>query len=287
MKYVLKTTYPCLVKAKNEECELDENDMLEIEDEDTLLIYPEDASSLPFYINLNCPKESQFLSIFPQDNHTLLLLEQLQRLKIVHKQNLSFAGKNCEVAVCGQKIWFDFNNTRVEYFCPHPCKEYNIFKLKDFACIQFEEDLYSFSTKHNKLTHFCGNAEINGDFLTLTKSFNDSAGRQRNAKYKFEEDITVEEENFTHNASTGKSQLVPYQLMESVKAKDYEFALSLLSENLKSQIDSAQIREFFGNFSSFLPLSTTEFITISGKNKNYVKFSLRENLIDDITVDAL
>ena len=287
MKYILKTTYPCLVKTQDDQCELEENDMLEIEDESLVFIYPENPAQIPFYINMNSPKESVALSVIARKNDTLLILESAQKMAISHKEMLIVDGKKCEVCVRGQKISFESEEKKVEYFCPHPCGEHKILKIGNFACVQFNEHLYAFSPKKNRLTHFDGQAEIDGATLLLTKHFHDSEERERHAKYVFKEDIVMEEESFSRNENRINKDLAPYKLMESVKAKDFEFAHSLLSEKLKTEINSAQIREFFGNFSSFLPLSTTEFITISGAQKNYVKFNLHENLIDDITVDAL
>lgn len=75
--------------------------------------------------------------------------------------------------------------------------------------------------------------------------------------------------------------------MESVKIKDYQFLMQNLSENLKNSLKNVKIDDFFENFNDFLPLSTTEFITISNKTKNYVSFSLHNNLVDDISIDRL
>ena len=60
-----------------------------------------------------------------------------------------------------------------------------------------------------------------------------------------------------------------------------------LSENLKNSLKNVKFDDFFENFNDFLPLSTTEFITISNKTKNYVSFSLNNNLVDDISIDRL
>lgn len=287
MKYILKTTYPCLIKTKNDECELNENDLLEIENEDRLFVYPENPEQIPFYVNLKSPKETAFLSILNHHGQTLLFLEDVQNLQVSQKETLNMSGKKCEVSVHGQQISFESENRRVEYLCSHPCELQKIFKLKDYACIQFDADLYAYSIKKNKLSHFSGEISVDGEMLTLTKNFNDSENRKRQAKYKFEDDIIMQEENFIHSSNSERNELVPYKLMESVKAKDFEHALTFLTENLKNQIDSTQIRDFFGNFSMFLPLSTTEFITISGKQKKYVKFNMQGGLIDDITVDTL
>lgn len=81
--------------------------------------------------------------------------------------------------------------------------------------------------------------------------------------------------------------MVPYWFMESVLAKDYEYATQFLSEKLSQTIGKSEFAEFFGNFSTFLPLSRLDFITICGKEKNFVRFSLSGNKVDDISIDKL
>ena len=50
MKKILKTSYPCLIKTDTDSCELEENDVLEIENEQFLFVYPQNGS-IPFYID--------------------------------------------------------------------------------------------------------------------------------------------------------------------------------------------------------------------------------------------
>ena len=75
--------------------------------------------------------------------------------------------------------------------------------------------------------------------------------------------------------------------MESVKVKDFDYAFNCLADDLKEKLDQAQIEDFFGNFSQFLPLSTTEFITVSKDEKNYIKIDLENNKVKDISIDKL
>ncbi len=291
MKYLLKTTYPCLVRTRSEECELDQNETLEIIDEDVLFVYPEEPGRIPFYINLKAPKESDFLSIINHEGQTFLFLENFHNFQVCHKETLYINGKKCAVSIHGRQISFEDDEKRVDYICPHSCKNYKIFKIKDFACIEFDDDLYAYSIKQNKLSHFSGKMDVAGEVLTLTKQFFDSENRERRASYKFEDDITLQNESYVHNSSNPHdklhNELVPYKFMESIRAKDFEFAYSFLSENLKNQIDDAQMREFFGNFSNFLPLSTTEFVTINDKQKKFVKFNMSGNFVNDIIVELL
>lgn len=284
---ILKSTYPCLIKTSSDMCELDENDTLEIVDENFLFVYPQNPSFLPFYINLNCPTESERLSVLKRDLNTILLLESPLALSVCQSQELAFGNKKCEVSYDGHTLGFKCNSKNLGYRVNLPQEQFKTFKIKNFACAQFENDIYIFNVNSFKLSHINGNITISGDQILVERQFDDSCKRQKNSKYNLKEDIVLEEENFMHNTSDVSPELAPYKLMESMKAKDVDFALSLLSEKLKGQISKEQISQFFGNFSTFLPLSTTEFITISDKQKNYVKFNLTGGKIDDIVVDNL
>ncbi len=288
MKFFLKTEYPCLVKTETDQCELDENDVLEIVDENFLFVYPENSRQIPFLINLNFLQENDFFSVIRRDENTIILLEKFQTFRVTHKEMLNFGGKRCEVSVSNKTISFENDNKKIECLCPKHDDDFKIFKIKDFACVQFEEDLFAYSMKNDQLSHFCGDLEIDGDVVFLKKQFHDSLNREREAKYDFGDVIKMESEDFKRKSTSVRhADLAPYQLLESVKAKDFDFASSFLSDKLKSQIDSNQIHEFFGNFSSFLPLSPTEFITISQNGKNFVSFNMRGDKIDDISVDNL
>jgi len=288
MKIILKTSYPCLIKSQTQNCELNENDNLMIENESELIVYPLNNHQIPFIINLKILKENEFYSVFSHNEKTIILLEETPKLCVTHKEKLVIDGKNCFVNVSKKNFSFETETQKIEYRCPSSYKNFNVFKIKHFACIQFDDEhLFIYSLNNNKLSYVNGEISLKDENLSVIKNFNDSENRERKTLYKFEEDVTVEKEEFIRNSNIAIKELSPYKLLESIKAKDYEFALDCLSESLKAKINKEQIKDFFGSIQTFLPLSTTEFITIAGNKKNYVKFNLSENKIDDITVDSL
>ena len=76
MKYILKTTYPCIVKTATSSVELDVNDSLEIEDERNVFIYPQNCYQIPFCINLIQKQDSNLFS-FVKINKVWLKRESL------------------------------------------------------------------------------------------------------------------------------------------------------------------------------------------------------------------
>lgn len=288
-KYLIKTSYPCLIKTKNDMTEIDENDLLELQDEEIIFVYPANNIFIPFYINLTCPKENERFSLIKRDDKNIIYIENFSSIKLSQKESLNFSGKTCDITISGNNICFETDSKKVLYTCPHDCKNYKIFKIKKFACIQFENNLYAYSIEKNKLTHFSGDVlDVDQNNISIEKKFHDSLNREKNAVYQINEDIKVEKEAFMHDSiNSNETKLVPFRLLESIKAKDYENSLEFLSEKLKTEIDTNQIKDFFGEISSFLPINTNEFITMSNFNKNYVKFVLVNGKIDDILIDNL
>ena len=82
-------------------------------------------------------------------------------------------------------------------------------------------------------------------------------------------------------------ELNPYKFIESIKAKDFQFAVDLLSLQMKDKIDETKLQSFFGTVSAFLPLSECEFIVFSNGNKRFVKFDMLNDKINDIVIDEL
>lgn len=286
-KLLLKTTYPCLVKTDHMSCELDKNDTLEIEDEEFLFVYPQNGN-IPFYIDIKAERENQFVSIIKHNGSTIFLLEQTSRVQIEQKEEFNFSGKTCKVFIGESRINFETANKKLTYSWNNKCNNYQTFKHKNYVCLQFEKDFFAYNVDKNKLSHFSGDqlAFENG-VLTITKNFHDSMNREKHSVYNLNNETLLDEENFVSDRISSHEELLPFKVMESIQAKDYAFALSCLSEELKSQLDDTSLNDFFGNISSFLPLGTNDFLTLSPKGKNYVKFDISKDKIVDISIDAL
>lgn len=287
MKTLVKTSYPCLIKTDNDTCELEENDTLEIEGEVFLFVYPQNGN-IPFYIDTKSDIENRFVSIIKHDDKKIFLLEKSENFAVEKIQHLNFFNKTCEIRVGNNWVSFENDNQKIKCFCSHVCKNFETFKHKNFACLKFDKDFYAFSTSKNKLYHFLGDSISfeNGE-LVITKKFHDSNNREKSAKYKLDDELILDNQSFINSDTKSPKELLAFKTMESIKANDYAFALNNLSDRLKNQIDASQLELFFGKISSFLPLSPTEFITISNTRKNYVKFSLFNDKIDDISIDNL
>ena len=288
MKYLLKTTYPCLVKTMDNFCEMERNDTLKIENEKVVFIYPQDDYSLPFAINLSSPKENRFFSILNCKGEKLLILEEQDKSTNLQKETLYFFGKPCTIEVSNKKVIFENDKKQSEFLHKSNLKGAKIFKLNNFACLQSEHEFFAFHAADGKLSYFYGDEiKLDNNTLQVTKRLNDSESREKVSTFLLDDKIETKSQSFHHNGKQTIKELVPFKLMESVKVKDFDYAFNCLADDLKEKLDQAQIEDFFGNFSQFLPLSTTEFITVSKDEKNYIKIDLENNKVKDISIDKL
>ena len=290
MKYILKSPYPCLVKTADAQSELDKNDSLEIEDEKFVFIYPQDARKEAFCINLSSPKDCEKYSFFSRDGMKYIVLENTPNFQVQNKEKLNFSGKIVEISVGDNEICFETSSKKIVCHCESANRDFSCFKIQNFACVQFENELFLFSVKEQKVFHFSGEIEIDGNQISVTKKFFDSENREKKSVFVIKDEIELENEEFVstpHKKETSDGNLFPFKFMESISAKDYACAMNFLSDKLRSQIEVSQLGVFFDNFTAFLPVSTTEFITINGKNKKFVQFSMDGEKVNDISVDDL
>ncbi|MDE6583573.1 MAG: hypothetical protein K2K31_02885 [Clostridia bacterium] len=235
------------------------------------------------------PKESARFSILTQQETPIIFLESAKNIFVEQRETLNFSGKTCVVSVSDTKVSFETANKKVTFNHSGNWKTFHVLKIKDFACVQAPNEMFVYSIKKDKLTHIVGDElSLEKDVLTITKKEHDSQSREKTLKIKFDENLTIENQSFVFTEDKSKEEdLTAYKFLESVKVKDFSYALKFLSDELKTKIDENQLGKFFGNISQFLPLSTDEFIVITNGEKSYVKFSINHGKVDDISIDVL
>ena len=286
MRTFLKSTYPCLVKAQNDEFELEKNDTIEIVDEKIIYIYPQNKS-IPFYINTQNLCDCEKYSVFVHDNEQFVFLESEPNFSLEIKEKLNFPGKICEISLKNRILSFETTNKKISTSVSKNCTNFEVQKIKNFACALFENDLYAFSMKEEKLYHFSGEIEISGNQISVTRKFFDSVEREKKSTFRLDDGIELENEEFLSVDGEFAEDLLPYKVLESVKAKDFQFVINSFCDKLKENIDAAQIKTFFGNLKEFLPLSTNEFILLSDGEKKFATFSTKNHKIEDVSVDKI
>lgn len=290
MKYLLKTPYPCLVKTQTETAELDVNDTLECEDEQILFVYPITPDQMPFCVNLSLKMDSPFYSFLNHNGQNILYLEKKKKFDVFQKADYNFSGKNCKILVSENEISFETDHQLLKCHYAYGKKKPQLFKVKNFACVQFQHDFFAYLVPADKLSHFSGD-EISFDknILTVTKKYHDSKCREKVSQYEISDEIKIKKEEVisTNKQDLFDKNLVSYKFLECVKANDFPQIKTYLAPNLSDKIGEEQIRSFFGYISDFLPLSANEFIAISSTSKKYVSFELINGKINDISIDEL
>ena len=284
-KIKLKTNYPCLVKTDKESFEIDENDVLEIENEERIFIYPTlfSRKNIPFYINLKSLKSCHRYFVHEFDEFSLVVLTYNEELKILYKEN--FPTLACNVVVSQSAVKFEKEDISVEYTLPHNFFNYHIFRLDNYACVEFDdENLYLFNTKTNVLSHFSGNMDLDKNVLTVKKNLHDLENRVKKSTFKLEEDkIKLESLTFSHDENKFSEDMTAYRFLEAVKIKDFDFAINLLEKKTSSE----NLETLFGNVKNYLPLSTNEFVVLGENERKFVRFFEKCGKIVDISVDKL
>lgn len=284
-KIKLKTNYPCLVKTDKESFEIDENDVLEIENEERIFIYPTlfSRKNIPFYINLKSLKSCYRYFVHEFDEFSLVVLTYNEELKILYKEN--FPTLACNVVVSQSAVKFEKEDISVEYTLPHNFFNYHIFRLDNYACVEFDdENLYLFNTKNNVLSHFSGNMDLDKNVLTVKKNLHDLENRVKKSTFKLEEDkIKLESLDFSHDENKFSEDMTAYRFLEAVKIKDFDFAINLLEKKTSSE----NLETLFGNVKNYLPLSTNEFVILGENDRKFVRFFEKCGKIVDISVDKL
>jgi len=287
MKYTIKTPYPCVIKTKDDFVWLEPNDNLDCENEDFLYVYPQNHTILPFLVDLAHKQDCEFYSFLNHSGQNLVVFEDSSLICLEQKEMLNFAGKNCVIYIGKHHIYFESESKRISCRSCHISKDYQVFKLKNFACVLFQNDFYAFNIKQEKLFHFSGESlSFENDVLSVTKKIHDLNNREKTFQVKFGDGISIEN-SVCSSDKTKFGDLVCLNFLESIKAEDFASATNLLSDNLKEKIGAEQLEVFFGKITNILPLNTKEFLLVCKNSKNYVCFSVENGKIFDISLDNL
>lgn len=290
MKYYLVSPYPCLIKTTSQSFELCEGEQLEIENEPFVFVYPQENFLLPFYVNIENERDSQFVSFIKRDNLSYIVLEKQSHLSTTFKETLNFENKVCHIEINSSKISFDTEKKRYDVFHNHNITNYKIYKIKHCAFVQFEKCTYIFSIKTEKLTSIQNaKVEINNDLVLIEKELCDSSKRIKKIEYEIEENgMKLKKQEFSYNENSRPyKNFVSYKFMEAVKAKDFSRACNMLSKTLVESIDEEKLKVFFGDISCFIFLEINQFLIFSLNTKSFATFSVKNDTIEDISLDSL
>ncbi len=286
MKMIIYTSFPCTVLAGKEKENLDINEHLILESDDSpILIYPNNKKNSFFEIDLN--NQSPLYRVIKKEDKILIFLLDgiLIENKICH--NFNYDGIKSSIEVGNQSAIF--SNEKNKKVLKFSSKIENI-KIGSFKLINYlsffnetQEVLIAYNPKKNTLRTFSADKiKIVKDGFSLSKKcFNYDS---------IEENYFVDEEGLKIKSKSFKmteNQVFPDEIttskfMSAIKCEDWEGGLSFLDKNLSRKLNAFALKKYMGEISYFYMLDPYSCFAISnGKNKLY-EFVVNDNKITDI-----
>jgi hypothetical protein len=289
MKYLLVAPYPCLIKSKTESVELDQNDTLECENEELLYVYPLTQSLSPFCVNLSAKADTEHYSFLKHGEKNIVFLEKVPKFDVFAKEELIFPNKRCKIYVGENEIKFETDKKIIRCHRFSRKSSPKIVKIKNFACVAFDDEFFAYAVSTDKLSHFqADEISLKNNVLTLTKKYRDSQCREKFLQYEILDEIKLKNEQIISNETKLIDRsLAPFKFLECVKAGDYANFKKFFSASLSEKLNEEKIKSFFGQAHDFLPLSPNEFLAVSSASKSYVSFDVEDGVIADISIDSL
>ena len=284
MQIIIYSPYDCLVKQDQEEKVLDHNEHLILPLSDKPIeIYPINKNSqYSFLINLD-EKTSSFYSIIEKDGDILVFLMD----GIIANNIDIFSFKNrSSVEVEKNKITFSTDKHKKVLFLPFSPQKVECGNFDYINYARFKDGkksyLIAYNTRTNKSKLFQGDdIKVNENGFVVTNMKN-TFYNQTTMEYIFDEGIKIKSKVFSKNTNIPQ-ELVTFNFVTCLKLKDYQNALSLLSESLQNTVNEESLKKYFGEITYFYMIDqTTCFALSNGKNKLF-RFNIEQNKISEIS----
>lgn len=288
MKTIIYSPYDCVVKYKNNQQELSQNEHLVFEEaEDIISIYPVGKNSrYSFEIDLKDDIQSNFYSKIKKEDRLLIFLidglisENIDIFSFTHKDIDSF------VEISKNQLTFRTNHHKKVITLSNPISNIQCGNFEHIDYIYFidkkKEYIIAYNTLSNKAKLLQGEKiEIKDNGFTITNE-NNNFYKKIVEDYiidceglKVKSKVFVKKENISSN-------LLIFNFMNAIKIKDYDNAYSFLSDKLKRDISKDTIRNYFGDVSYFYIIDSHTVFAISNGNNIVYDFSILDSKINEI-----
>jgi hypothetical protein len=310
IKLFINSLFPCVINIDDKNLEIDEEVSLIIDTNNSfdILTYPIIENNFEYLIpysskfyfkngKINCDNPYTYILKLSDNTYQIIFkpykIVKEQSTNILLSKNFNFDKKkvDCELLFDGEyklKI-----NKEIEIIIPYIINEYNIEKLNNnvflYAKTKNNQNyLLFYDILKNKvaLEIICDTFEIK-DNLTILIKYNDHLKQGQIKKYDLDNLNQFDEYTVYLNGSPKNAyslQTIPYVFLEGIKAKNYDYASSLLSENLSKKMDNQKLNSFFKDFKVITtPKISTPPLTVACLVENesphivYYTFSLDKN----------
>ena len=283
---VIYSPYECLIKTKNEELILDQNESALLDNCEEIDVYPTGKTKrYAFKIDL-ADKDNQFYSVIERQGKLLVfLIDGLisQNTDIFH---FSYNNIDSEIALSGSSITFSTKNHRKQILLnSKPVKvQSGNFKHIDYIILDFpsSSQLICYNIKNNSARQFAGDkiTTVENGFKILS-----SGGIYDHVEEELfvdKDGLKSKNKTFSPSNQIYPAKLVPYQFICAVKNGDSQTIKGLLSDSLASKLSPEQVLQYFGKISYFYMLDYKTCFAISNNENVIYEFYLNGDKIDDI-----
>lgn len=280
------TSFPCTIVSGKEKEELDINEHLNIENDETpIFIYPKNGNISPFKIDTE--NQSPNYRVIKKDDKILVFL--LDGILVENKtcHNFNYNGVKSSIEVGSQSILFSGVKNKKLIHLSSKIDDIKIGSFNFIDYISFSSDdknvIIAYNPKKNSIKTFTADKiEIEKDGFSLyKKSFNYEEIKE---EYFVDKDgLKVKNKSFKMiETQSFPSEMIVCKFMNAVKCEDWDGGLSFLDKALSRKLNSSSLKQYMGDISYFYMLDTCLCFAISnGKNKIY-EFMVKDNKISDI-----
>ncbi len=283
---IIYTPYNCLLKCGEQELELDENEHAIIEDNvNKINVYPTGKTKkYSFVIDLS-EKNNKFYSIVEKDNKILIFLLDGLLSENVDIFHIKYSNMKCDIEISQDSISFNSDTHKKHLLLnkkPLSLKYGNFYHIC-YILLSFDDcqTLLAYNMKNNTVKQFKGENIVltdNGFKIQAEKSFTFE---------KFEQEYYVDQEGLKNKTKTfllsnTPEELVVYQFMQIIKNQDIEHIESFLSENLKRQVTTDKILNYFGKINYFYMFDNKSCFARSDEKDVLYEFIIKNGKIDEI-----
>jgi len=283
-KLEIQTEYPCLVSTENEQTFLSPVDILEVE-ASQLLVYPvESKNILPFKIDFEKPKGKNYY-LLERDNKTFCFLYSLNLLSKKSISTIKVGSISVMVKISQSEILINCDKEELTFPVEENLIDYTLSSWQNHLCglLKFKtfERLFLYNPKNGVFKIYKGkNFEIKNE-ITFDQMLANFARSKISKKISLSnEELKEETLSSKHQNYHLQEESVCYAFLDSVLQNNFSLAKELLCEELK-ETDSNKIREYFGIFFKFFPLSSNEFVLIYKNQCKTISFTTKNNKIFD------
>lgn len=285
---IIYSPYDCLIKYKNEQIILDQNEHAILENVDgNIAIFPLNKNSqYSFFIDLK-EFNSSFYRTIKNNNEILVFL--LDGIIAENVDVFSFSYKEDKSSIEIGKNQIIFKTEKYNKIIPLPFSPQNVkcgnFGKINYACFDDKNRTYfiAYNTQTNKSKLFQGDEiEIKENGIVVINKKNNFYKEIVEEYFVDNDGLKVKSKVFSKKDNIN-SRFVCFEFVNSIKLKDFDGAFDMLSPDLQKKLTPNNLKEFLGDISYFYMIDSSTCFAISNNENTIFNFVVKDEKIMDIS----